>query len=746
MATLATLEALEFARALDAVAAHALSAPGADRIRRRRPTSDVHAIRRDLTQVAELLALTEAGAPLSAERVEDIADPLDRLARSGGVPDGAELIRLAAAGRAARTVARELARCAEVAPAIAALRVEPVPADPIEAIERALDPDGQVRDGASRDVDRARRTVREVRAQLVRTLEGLLRGIETGTQGDATVTIRDGRYVLPVARDARGRVRGLVHGTSASGNTLFVEPEATVELGNSLIEAEAAEARAVQALLLALADGLRPHANALADGHAMCVAVDDACARARYAAQVRGAVPTVVPAPAALSLTAVRHPLLLADGVEAVPFDLQLSTDQLALVVSGPNTGGKTVLLKAIGVLVALTQAGVVAPVGAGTQIPVFHRLVADIGDRQSIAESLSTFSAHLAALREALAAAGPTTMVLLDEAGSGTDPTEGAALLAASVVHLVDAGTRVVLTTHLGRLKELANERTTVVNGSLQFDGERLAPTYRLLVGVPGRSYGLVMARRLAVPDSVVKAAEDRLSGGERQLDQMLAELETARRVADERAISLEMEAARLARDLTQVAEAQRGLAAREAALDQAERDVERRGREQARAFLLEARKRVEDALGRARAAVDEATAREARKLVEEGISAEAEALKKLAESKGWRVVERGEGRGETGDGRKNVSVRLPSPSPVSRTEVDLRGMRADEARIALEQALDAAVVDDLPVLYVMHGKGTGALKQVTTEVLSTDRRVVAHRVAPPQQGGAGVTVVELA
>ena len=747
VASAATLDALEFSRALAAVAAHAVSGPGAAHVMARRPVAVLDVVRRDLTQVAEALVLGDAGQPLTPEVVEDIRDALDRLTRAGGIPDAVELVRLAAAGRSARSVARLLARLSGTAPTLALLRVDPVPAESVEAIERALEPDGHVRDGASREVDRARRAVRDTRAQLIQRLEQILRDIGPSA-GEATVTLRDGRYVVPVARDGRGRVRGIVHGASGSGGTLFIEPEETVGLGNALAEAEAAEAHAVQALLRALAEGLRPHSAALEVGHAMCVAVDDVCARARYAAAVHASVPSTVAPPAALALMGVRHPLLLADGVDAVPFDLVLDAAQRALVVSGPNTGGKTVLLKAVGLVAALVQAGIVPPVGPGTVLPVFSRLVADVGDRQSIAESLSTFSAHLAVLREALAAAGPRTLVLLDEAGSGTDPAEGAALAASALRFLVDAGCRVVVTTHLGRLKELANESPAVVNGSLQFDGDRLEPTYRLLVGVPGRSYGLVMARRLAVPDAVVANAEARLSVGERRMDEILAELEAQRRVLDARAADLDAATAVLRRDAERVAVRERDLDGQETAVRLAERDGERRAREQARAYLLEARKRVEAALGQARAAVDEATAREARRLVEEGVRDEADALRQLEEATGWRVVRRGAGRGERDAVAASPAPALPAShaSLDASTEVDLRGLRADEAQITLQQALDAAIVSDLPVLHVIHGKGTGVLRQVADEVLRTDRRVTAHRLAPPELGGAGVTIADLA
>jgi DNA mismatch repair protein MutS2 len=454
-------------------------------------------------------------------------------------------------------------------------------------------------------------------------------------------------------------------------------------------------------------------------------------------------------------LRGCRHPLLLAEGVNAVPFDLALSPDELALIVSGPNTGGKTVLLKAVGLVNALVQAGVVPPVGERSQVPVYSAIVTDIGDHQSIAASLSTFSAHVAALRRALEAAGPGALVLLDEVGSGTDPAEGAALAAAVLQELVIRRARTVATTHLGALKQLAAETPGVVNASLHFDAATLTPTYELAKGIPGRSYGLAIARRLGIPAAVVEAAEARRPEAERSLDAVLADVErrtaelSAREAATaEREITLEMREARAAK---MSAEAER----RDAEVTERQATLEREGREQARRFLLEARKRVEDALGVARAAVSEATAREARRLVERGITDEATEIQRLEEAlaaKGWRVrgnVEPDPGVGAPAPSRR-ARASSASPDPPARSaapvsEVDLRGMTGEEAREAVARAVDAAILADLPAVRIIHGKGTGVLRRVVDEVLRADRRITGRRLAPPREGGTGVTIAEL-
>jgi DNA mismatch repair protein MutS2 len=300
-----------------------------------------------------------------------------------------------------------------------------------------------------------------------------------------------------------------------------------------------------------------------------------------------------------------------------VPFDLELHPDEFTVLVSGPNTGGKTVLIKAVGLLALLAQSGIVPPIGPHSSLPVFTEVFADIGDRQSIAASLSTFSAHVAALREILDGAGPGSLVLLDEIGSGTDPAEGGALAAATLKTLTRRRAITLATTHLGALKQLAAETVGIVNASLQFDAETLTPTYRLLKGVPGRSYGLAIARRLGVADDVLAEAERGVPEAERTLDRLLASVEARGRDVDARAAELESRAAQLElqrQNLADLENLETELRAREKALD-------KDARERARAYLLEARKTVEAALGQARAAVNEATAREARRMVEEAI-----------------------------------------------------------------------------------------------------------------------------
>ena len=739
------LETLEFPAALERVAAHAAGPLGAARVRRRVPAVDPIAIRAALAQVAELAAFLLTDDTLRAEPVPDVAPGLDLLGVAGSVLEGPALAEIGRALAAARVVAADLARLAPRAPRTAALRVDPPPRALEQRLADALDPEGQVLDAAARDLARARRAVRDARQRLVQRLEALLGALDpTERAPDAAVTMRGGRYVIPVRSTARARVGGIVHDESASRATVFVEPPEVIELGNALRAAEADEQREVLRVLRDLTDALRPHRDAIAGACEMCVAFDDLCARARYAVEVNGFAPGIDAGP--LAIRNGRHPLLVGEGA-VVPFDLLLAPDEYTVLVSGPNTGGKTVLIKAVGLLCLMAQSGIIPPLGPQSALPVFTEIFADIGDRQSIAASLSTFSAHLAQLRDILERAGAGALVLLDEIGSGTDPAEGGALAAAVLKTLTRRRAVTLATTHLGALKQLAAETVGVVNASLQFQTETLTPTYRLLKGVPGRSYGLAIARRLGLAAEVLELAERAVPEAERTLDALLA-------AAEARARELEVrEGALAARDEGLRADAER-LDARAADVRTREVEVNARGarlerdaREQARAYLLDARRKVEAALGRARAAVDEATAREARRLVEKAIE----------QTAGDQAPERTEGWTTLEDlkraRRGSASPNLPQPPPTSSvrapvvgaaTEISLLGLRVADAEPLLVKALDAAVLADLPYLRVIHGKGTGALRQLVHDVLAADARVRRFGFAPSNQGGAGVTVVE--
>ena len=792
------LAVLEFQRTLEVVAGHASSAAGAAHIRELRPASDVLEVEREHARVTAMRALVAADSPWSPEPVPDVLRSLARLHVTGPALPGPELLGVLVLLRSSRRTAdalRDPRRPAVATAVLAPIAQHLVSAKQEEgALERILADDGSVRDDASPQLRRLRRELRGAEAELVRLLERIMSRLESHQQvPDMSVTVRNGRYVIPIRREGRGAVGGIVHDTSGSGATLFVEPPAAVEEGNRIRELEIEELREVDRILLEATDRIRPIHDELVASLDALVMLDSLYGRARYALAYDCAQAELSAPADGFALRNGRHPLLLAQGVAVVPFDLEMQPGERTLLVSGPNTGGKTVLLKSIALISALVQSGVPAPVSAGSRVAVFDDLFADIGDEQSIEASLSTFSAHLKNLGEILVKATPQSLVLVDELGSGTDPIEGAALGGAILEELTGRGALTIATTHLGALKELATEVPGVVNASLQFDAVALAPTYRLIKGIPGRSYGISIARRLGLREDVLDRAEERVPKGERDVNRLLADLEVreAELSARERDVALGQESVQ--------ARAHR-VSEREQRVKQRERETERESRAGARRYLLDARAEIERTireLRQAGAAELDEQARLARQGVERMAAEQAEALAGLERGLSASPDDNGDERadGEPNDGdvveiitlgdklgrvverrgdeavvavgalkmtlplsalrrslkqeprqRETIPIIGDLPDEQVAREIDLRGQRVGDIDDVVMQALDAAVRADLKALRIIHGKGTGALRARVAEMLRKDTRVKTFRLGAWNEGGAGVTVAEFA
>ncbi|MDQ6829406.1 MAG: endonuclease MutS2, partial [Gemmatimonadota bacterium] len=558
------LAVLEFPRVLELVAGRASSTLGAAHVRALTPRDDRAWIEAEQSRVAAVRAIAGGDGGYRPEPVPDIREALVRLRVAGSGWSGEQLRGAGSLLRSSRLTREMLAdpRRKSVATAILASFVARlvVAREPENAIDRAIGDDGSVRDEASPALRRIRRELRGAQSELVQLLERAMAKLDDNQRvHDMSVTLRNGRYVIPVRREARGAVGGIVHDESATGGTLFVEPPAAVEFGNRIRALEADELREIDRILRELTDAIRPHRDAMTQSLEALVELDSLYARARFGDDL-GCVPASFSDPAdGFAIVDGRHPLLLARGGDVVPFDLAMQPNERTLLLSGPNTGGKTVLLKALGLISALAQSGVPAPVGPESRIAIFDDCFADVGDEQSIQASLSTFSAHVKNLGEILARSTASSLVLIDELGSGTDPAEGAALGGAILEELTRRGTMTVATTHLGALKLLATEVPGVINASLQFDEAALAPTYRLIKGIPGRSYGLSIARRLKLPDDVLTRAAERIPKGERDVAALLTTLEQRESELVEREAAAKLEGDRAAAKLERLAERER-------------------------------------------------------------------------------------------------------------------------------------------------------------------------------------------
>jgi DNA mismatch repair protein MutS2 len=785
------LGVLEFARARELVAERAATAAGAAKVRALGPLHDVEWLEPEHARVAAMRNLVESEAGWRSERIPDPGESLTRLAVEGSSLPVAELAAIGILLVSSRLTKAALSNAA--APAVSTALLRPyrdqllVDQSAEQAVSRVVGEDGSILDSASPALRRLRRELRDSEGQLVALLEKVMSRLEAHQRvPDMSVTVRNGRYVIPVRREGRGAVGGLVHDSSQSGATLFVEPPAAIEACNRIRELEADEMREVDRILAELSERLRPLSASLAAAFDALASLDSLFARARFAIDFRCAPVTWREAGSAIALNEARHPLLQAQGIAVVPFSLTMEPGERTLLVSGPNTGGKTVLLKTIGLLSAMAQSGIPVPVAPGSALVIYDDVFADVGDEQSIAASLSTFSAHLRNIAEILRRATPRSLVLLDELGSGTDPTEGAALGGAVLETLTRRGAMSVATTHLGALKELAGEVSGVVNASLQFDAERLAPTYLLIKGIPGRSYGLSIARRLGLPEEVLASAEERVPQVERDVNALLATLEA-------RDAQLSRLEAAAAESLEGARETAHRLAEREGRLREREVAFERESRQEARRYLLESRHEVERTireLRRSAADQSEDAAREARQRVEQLAEAQRVRLQELDRpvqpgldsgaaadpepgtlvvvhpmgGKTGRVIERRDGNLLVALGAVKMTFPVASVSvaPVQSvptatamhgdepdadvaTEIDVRGVRAGDVDDLVMQAVDAAIRADLKSLRVIHGKGTGALRQRVAEMLRKDTRVRGFRPGAFNEGGTGVTVVEL-
>ena len=765
------LVTLEFPRLLEAVAGLARSAAGRNRLLSLRPTTAPDDADRRLALLEEAAALgREAGRPPTAD-VPLLAEALAAAAPEGAALEPRRLAELGQVIAVGRQVRAWLRRDASRFPALGGLAETLPPAAEVEAaLACTLDERGQVRDDASPALAAARAVVRELRVELEARLLRLVRDPDmAGTVAETYVTVRNGRFVVPIRIAAAGTVAGVVQDRSGSGETVFIEPLFAVHLNNRLLLAakdEEAEERRVRAEVTAL---VREHAAALAaleDG----LAAVDALGAAAVFADTHGCTRPILGADE-VALTAARHPLLLIAGRRVVPVDVRVRADQRGLAITGPNAGGKTVAVKTLGLSVLMAQAGLFVPADEGSRLPFFATVLVDLGDEQSIERDLSTFSAHAENLAEIARLARPGGLVLLDEPGAGTDPVEGAALAIGVLTDLIERGPRLVFTSHFPQVKTFALASADLEVAAFDVDPATGAPRFHLAYHTVGQSLALPIARRHGVPARALEIAERTLVGESRDLGRAVARLEASRREYEERRDAAEAERTGLAAaraDAEALAADLRARQRRRWADDLGEsrrflEDLQRRGAE----ILEELRRRPERARLRAFATEAEQTiaAREAElgdapgrppapgdtvEVVGRGIRGE------LVEIAGPRArIQRGGLKFEVaadqlrlvpaGPARERVAVLVDRP-PETPDEINLIGRRAREAIEALATFLDRAVRAGASEVRVVHGLGSGALRRAVHEFLAESPYCAAYREAEPGAGGAGVTIAQLA
>jgi DNA mismatch repair protein MutS2 len=641
-------------------------------------------------------------------------------------------------------------------------------------IAQCIAPSGEVLDTASERLAQLRRDQQRLHKRITEELQRLIHALRDALQ-EPHYTIRGGRYCLPVRSDSRGRVKGIVHDASASGATLFVEPEPLIELGNRLRELHAAEQEEIDAILYGLSRAVEAESDALYETLDALTHLDTALAAGRLALDWDCTMP-VLNTQGEWKLRKARHPMIPRERVQ--PIDIEVGREWLGVLITGPNTGGKTVCLKTLGLLTLMTLLGLHIPAGEGSHIAIPNGIYADIGDEQSLQQSLSTFSGHMRHIIRYLAQAGRYSLVLLDELGAGTDPTEGAALARAILQTLLEREARVVATTHYGELKAFAHRHPQLINAAMEFDLETLQPTYRLLMGVPGASHAIEIARRLGLPQRVAQLATESLGVQEATLTEMIQDLERARRRA-------EQAEAEWRAKLQELAEHEARLNAERAALEHDKQTYKQRLQQEMEQVLEQARAEAEQILRQLRQAPRESkqTAQlqaQMRRLVE-GVRASRERTPAPEPTQpaewqsGMRVRIRSLNKEGTlaeppSNGKAQVFIgklrmefplsdleplpdlqqkpaptryskpRPPQPVPM---ELDLHGLRVEEAQPLLEKYLDDAILAGYSSVRINHGRGTGTLRAVVHQYLKSHPQVRGFHLAPPHEGGDGVTIV---
>ncbi len=783
-----SLRVLEFDKVRDALVDRTTWAGGLRRCRAIAPGTAAYAIARRLAQVSEVRrVLDEADLPIAG--LPDLAETIAEAEPDGSILSGARIAPVARSLRIVQALLAFLHEWRERTPLLWDIgRGMASLAELRERIDGCMDAEGVIRDDATPGLRKIRRDQERARERVLAALRRLAQSLASDG-AEALVTLRNDRYVISVRRDRVQGLHGVVHGQSGSGASVYLEPSSAVEGNNELAELRSAEDEEILRILAEVTAAVRARLVELRTNQDILAELDSLRAAGLLSRDL-AAEPARPSDGDDVDLRRARHPLLTMRlrGTETpvVPLDLVLGGEHARiLVITGPNTGGKTVALKTLGLLVLMNQSGLHVPAAEGTRLPIFRDVFADIGDEQSIEASLSTFSSHMAHVIEGLKRADEHTLVLLDEVGVGTDPEEGSALGRAVLAELARKASAAIVTTHYGALKAFAHEHPAMENASLEFDRDSLSPTYRFLQGVPGSSEGLAIARRLGFPEHLVEEARGWLGEDKAALDGLLQDLAERRKNLEQEHEVLERERAEVRDTADRVAKRLQGVAeerarAKREALEEARALVER-----AKAELGELLGAVRDdgaegrAAGRARTRLGEMGRGLERRIAETERDVRAEprhparpedvrdGTPVLVTSMGWKGTALGP-PGPNGKVAVNVgSLRMEVPvsalelrpaetrrprhavteRPEGSTalELDLRGRTVEEALIEVDRTLDGLVVSGGTWLRIIHGKGTGALRHAITEQLKTDGRVKEFRMGEPNEGGTGVTIAVL-
>ena len=785
-----SLQTLEFPAVLELLAAQAVSDETKERVRKIRPSTDrgeVNLLLQETTAARKMMDIH--GAP-ALSNLRPVAASLQR-AHLGGVLNTRELLQIASVLRTTRNVA-SYSGVGEEKTCIHSIFKSLTPNKYLEEkISGAILSEDEISDNASAELADLRRKIRVTSGKAREVLQRIISSSAAKYLQEAIITIRSNRFVVPVKAEFKGSIPGLVHDVSASGSTYFIEPMGAVKANNDLRELLSKEEAEIQRILASLSREAASFREDILQNYDLLLALDLIFARGKLSYQMNGMEPKLVE-DGGFVFRHARHPLL--DKKKAVPIDLELGQTFDTLVITGPNTGGKTVTLKTAGLLTLMAQCGLHLPVDDGSQVSIFEKVLADIGDEQSIEQSLSTFSSHITNIVKVLGEADDRTLLLFDELGAGTDPVEGAALATAIIEESRSLGAKVMATTHYAELKLYAMTTAGVENASCEFDVETLRPTYRLLIGIPGKSNAFAIARRLGLPEHVIELAGGHLDRQNVQFEDVLSKMERQRQEME----TEKREAARLRLQMEQDAAAAKEHRKR---LETERAKLLDGAREEAREILAEARavsntvfheldqmkkkqkegqdwQNVNQQRSALRQRINQADEKfHTRSLPQEeetptrpaqvgdtvelkrmgtraqvlqvnkdgSLQLQAGILKISAKQSEVRVVDAPKHNAQKQMRRMVRRVQSQMRASGARPELDIRGMTGDEGVAMVDRFLDDAVMAHLTTVTIIHGKGTGALRQAVQQHLKTCKYVKGFRLGRYGEGETGVTIVEL-
>ena len=775
------LEKLEFQKVLNFIANYAVTENGKKYILNLQPLVDLNRITSEGESVNEAKEILIRNIPPQIDFIPDLFETISQSRIDGAVLNSKKILEILKIAKISRSLYQFLKNNSNIAPTLSGYQNSLVSDKVFEHhIEKVIDETGEIKEKASQKLSDIRKQIREKQSSLVKSINSIMKSLDSeGIVREDYLTLRDGRMVIPVKVEHKRHLRGFIHSESATGQTVYIEPEQTLELNNEIVTLGFSEKREIERLLKELTSLIGKESEKLKDSLKTIAYIDSLFARAKYSIEIIGAFPSINNKNS-FYVNDARHPVLLKKlGREvAVPLNFKLD-EQKIIVITGPNAGGKTVVLKTIGLLSLLLQSGIHIPVHPDSNFHLFKNILIDIGDEQSLEDDLSTFSSHLNNLKNILINSDENSLVLLDEIGTGTDPTEGSALAAAVLLKLRDNGSLVLASTHHGSLKIIANDEHKFINAAMEFDHEQLKPTYKFKLGVPGSSYAFEIARRIGIDDTLIQTASSFMDSDKYKLETFLSELEAKSNKLEVKLKQLEIENSRLA--------GLSGLYKNNIdRLEKEKKDILRKAKSDADDFLKDVNKKVESVIKQIReSGAQKEVIKEAKKIIvdlkeetKEIYSPEVVSETKISDfsigsfvtikntATSGRIIlidsEKSKALIESGSIKMQVdlsdliidsSKKEEKPvihhhnfkQPVTQYRIDIRGKKPEEADFEILKFIDDSYMTGQQRVEILHGKGTGALKKTVKDILDKHEKVKNYYFAPIEFGGEGITIVEL-